>query len=52
VGEIGGVTEELLDQRLVETEFLADLLDRLLVSPQGQRNTPRDRRAAPASAGT
>ena len=31
VGEIGGVTEELLDQRLVEAEFLADLLDRLLV---------------------
>src|SRR5438093_759900 len=28
--EIAGITEELLDQRLVEAEFLADLLDRLL----------------------
>ena len=30
MGEIDGVAEELLDQRLVETELLADLLDRLL----------------------
>ncbi len=30
MSEIAGVTEELLDQRPVETEFLADLLDRLL----------------------
>ncbi len=29
--EIGDVTPELYDQRLVETEFDADLLDRLLV---------------------
>ena len=28
--KIGSVAEELLDQRLVEAEFLADLLDRLL----------------------
>ena len=31
MGEIVGVAEELLDQRLVEAELLADLLDRLLV---------------------
>jgi hypothetical protein len=31
MGEIGGIAEELLDQRLVEAELLADLLDRLLV---------------------
>ena len=30
MGEIVGVTKELLDQRPVETEFLADLLDRFL----------------------
>jgi hypothetical protein len=30
MGEIVGVAEELLDQRLVETEFLPDLLDRFL----------------------
>ena len=30
MGEIVGVAEELLDQRLVEAEFLADLLDRFL----------------------
>ena len=29
--EIGGIAEELFDQRLVEAEFLADLLDRLFV---------------------
>src|ERR1043166_9168844 len=30
MGEIVGVTEELLDQRLVEAELLPDLLNRLL----------------------
>ncbi len=38
--KIGGVAEELLDQRLVEAEFLADLLDRLL----GRRRSRKIRR--------
>ena len=30
MGKIGGVAEKLFDQRLVEAEFLADLLDGFL----------------------
>jgi len=51
VGEIGGVTEELLDQRLVETEFLAICSIASFVRRRAGEIRPGSR-AAPASAGT
>ena len=49
--EIVGVADELLGQRLVEAELLADLRRSPPWSRRARRNRPRDRRAARASAG-